>query len=374
MSAGLRRVKVSADQELVLHIGTMKSGTTYLQHGLISQLENLTAANWLYPMKFAPPRGAINHERAIYGLVGDEIPWVDRKLQIKMQPQWQKLLDEINDSSANVLLSAEALAAMLEPGIEKLLAALPKQKLKVVLTARDLARVMPSSWQQSVRNGRPYGYDEYFERIKNAAQLPVAEMVGSNFWRSYRLNEVVARWQKFVPLADISIITVPAKNSSDSLWARYIKAIGLPLDTNQPKFNDKQAHTSITWAEAEVLVELNQQWLTKGRSTQQRNQLRRRIVQEGFQQRSDRGAPIGLTAPWLDLAREWSDDDISKLLSLGVKIHGDIADLRVADTLAAALPCSSEEIEQARAVAARFNDRLKLQAIAKLFGISGKRS
>ncbi|MGA1329422.1 MAG: hypothetical protein ACO3ZX_03625 [Candidatus Nanopelagicales bacterium] len=365
---------MSADQELVLHIGTMKSGTTYLQHGLTSQLENLTAANWLYPMKFAPARGAINHERAIYGLVGDEIPWVDRKLQIKMQPQWQKLLDEIHDSSANVLLSAEALAVMLESGIEKLLTALPKRKIKVVLTARDLARVLPSSWQQSVRNGRPYGYDEYFDRIKNAAQLPVTEMVGSNFWRSYRLNEVVARWQKFIPLADISIITVPAKTSSDSLWARYIKAIGLPLDTNEPKFNDKQAHTSITWAEAEVLVELNQQWLTKGKSTLQRNQLRRRIVQEGFQQRSDRGAPIGLTAPWLELAREWSDDDIRKLLSLGVTIHGDIADLRVADTLTAALPCSSEEIEQARAVAARFNDRLKLQAIAKLFGISGKRA
>lgn len=336
----------------------------------MSQQNQLLAGNWLYPMKFAPARGAINHERAIYGLVGNHIPWVDEKLQVKMASQWQQLSDEISTATQNVLLSAEAVAAMLEDGIELLLNSMPKREIKVVLTARDLGRVLPSSWQQSVRNGRPYGYNEYFERIKLAAQLPVTESVGSNFWRSYKLSEVVARWAKFVPLENISIITVPNKNSADSLWARFVTGINLPLDTAEPKFDDKRAHTAVSWAEAVVLNELNQKWIKQNLPLQRRNQLRRRIVQEGFQQRSERGRPIALTADWLELARSWADDDVNDLLRIGVQILGDVSDLRIDPNLAPANPCSPAEIAAAKEVAARFNDRIRLQAVAKLFGIS----
>lgn len=340
----------------------------------MSRRNQLLEGNWLYPMKFAPARGAINHERAIYGLVGNHIPWVDEKLQTKMASQWQQLSDEISDASENVLLSAEAVAAMLEDGIELLLNSLPKRKIKVVITARDLGRVLPSSWQQSVRNGRPYGYDEYFERIKLAAQLPITESVGRNFWRSYKLSEVVTRWAKFVPLENISIVTVPNKNSTDSLWARFVTALDLPLDTAEPRFDDKRAHTAISWAEAEVLNELNQTWIKQNLAPQRRNLLRRRIVQEGFQQRSERGRSIGLTAEWLELARSWADDDVNDLLKIGVKILGDVSELRVDPDLVAAEPCSPTEIAAAKEVAARFSDRLRLQAVAKLFGISRKRT
>jgi hypothetical protein len=350
----------------------MKSGTTFIQHGILAKLDELTAAGWCYPMQFAPARGAINHERATYGLVGTEIPWVDQATQLQMQPQWQKLKAEIDQTNLPILLSAEALAVMLEPGIKLLLSQLPKREIKIVITARDLARVMPSSWQQSVRNGRTYSYDEYFDRIKRAKELPLTESVGSNFWRSYELSEVVARWSKFVPLENISIVTVPRKQGADSLWSRFISATGLPLTKSEPIFDDKRAHTAISWPEAEVLNELNQKWQQEKRPTKLRNQLRRRIVQEGFQQRSDRGRSIGLTAPWLELAKSWADADVAKLLTANVQIFGDASDLRVDPQLAAVSPCEAAEIEQARAIAARFHDRMRLQAVAKLFGITRK--
>jgi hypothetical protein len=350
----------------------MKSGTTFIQHGILAKLDELSAAGWCYPMQFAPARGAINHERAIYGLVGAEIPWVDEATQRQMQPQWQKLKAEIDQTELPILLSAEALAVMLEPGIKLLLSQLPKREIKVVITARDLARVLPSSWQQSVRNGRPYSYEEYFERIKRAKELPLTESVGSNFWRSYELNAVVARWSKFVPLENISIVTVPRKQSADSLWSRFITATGLPLAKSEPIFDDKRAHTAISWPEAEVLNELNQKWQREKRPPKLRNQLRRRIVQEGFQQRTDRGRSIGLTAPWLELAKSWADADVAKLLAANVQLIGDPADLRVDPQLAAVLPCEASEIEQARAVAARFHDRMRLQAVARLFSINRK--
>lgn len=322
---------------------------------------------------FAPARGAINHERAIYGLVGSHIPWVDSATQQRMAPQWQKLIAEISSTDKNVLVSAEAVASMLEDGIEQLVAALPNREIEVVLTARDLARVLPSSWQQSVRNGRPYGYEEYFDRIKRAKELPLTESVGSNFWRSYQLSDVVNRWQKFIPLEKISIVTVPAKTSTDTLWQRFVTALQLPLETAEPKFDDKKSHTSITWPEAEVLTELNQKWAKRQKSKKAQNQLRRRIVQEGFQQRSNRGRAIGLTAPWLSLAQRWASDDVEQLLTSGVNIHGDINDLLVSPDQLAAEPCSAAEIADAAAVASRFHDRLRLQAITALFGISGKR-
>ena len=373
MGADSRRDDVSAKPKIVLHIGTMKSGTTYLQHGLLSQLSQLAENGWLYPMAFAPARGAINHERAIYGLVGNHIPWVDSATAQRMAPQWQKLFSEVSASENNVLLSAEAVAAMLEDGIEQLLSALPDRDIEVVLTARDLARVLPSSWQQSVRNGRPYGYEEYFDRIKRAKELPIDESVGSNFWRSYQLSDVVSRWQKFIPLANISIVTVPTKSSSDSLWARFINALNLPLETTEPKFDDKKAHTSITWPEAEVLTQLNQKWAKQGKPKKAQDQLRRRIVQEGFQHRANRGRAIALTAPWLSLTEQWAAQDVEQLLQIGVRIHGDINELLVPADLAPAQPCDAAEIAEASAVAARFHDRVRLQAITTLFGISRNR-
>ncbi|MBM3690550.1 MAG: hypothetical protein FJW76_00840 [Actinobacteria bacterium] len=361
---------MSTKPQLVLHIGTMKSGTTYLQNGLLSRTEELESTNWLYPMKFAPARGAINHERACYGLVGNHIPWVDATTQKQMQPLWEKLSNEISNTNQNVLLSAEALAAMLEDGIELLLESLPERDIRIVITARDLARVLPSSWQQSVRNGRPFGYQEYFERIKRAAELPVRESVGSNFWRSYNLTEVINRWQKFFDLGKITFVTVPQSQNSDSLWKRFITAINLPIDPAEPKFNDKQAHTAITWPEAEVLNELNQKWAKQLKTKKNRNQIRRRIVQEGFQARSERGRTIGLTQAWLEFAHSWADQDVAGLVELGVRIHGDINDLRVDPQLLPVEPCSAAEIAEARAVADRFLNRIRMQSVANLFGIT----
>jgi hypothetical protein len=350
----------------------MKSGTTYLQNGLLSRSDELSAAGWLYPMKFAPARGALNHERACYGLVGSNIPWVDAVAKRRSEPAWEKLIAEITQTDKNVILSAEALAAMLDEGIELLINALPKRSLKVIITARDLARVLPSSWQQSVRNGRPYGYQEYFERIKRAAELPINESVGSNFWRSYNLTQVVTRWQNFIDKENITIVTVPQITGSTSLWQRFISAIELPIDSQEPVFDDKKTHTAITWPEAEVLNELNQKWAKQLKPKKNRNQLRRRIVQEGFQMREHRGQPIGLTREWMDLAKTWSAQDVAGLLQLGVKIQGDINDLRVRPELQPAEPCPANEIAEARAIAARFHDRLRMQAVVHLFGSSRK--
>ena len=350
----------------------MKSGTTYLQHGILTRLAELESAGWLYPLEFAAARGAINHERAIYGLVGNHIPWVDQQTQQRMRSQWLNLKTQIHKSDKSILISAEALASMLEEGIELLLSQLPNREIKIVITARDLARVLPSSWQQSVRNGRPYGYEDYFERIKRAAELPLTDPVGSNFWRSYQLNQVVQRWSKFVPISNITIVTVPPKQSSDSLWARFIAATKLPLDLTEPTFDDKRAHAAISWPEAEVLNELNLKWAQGNKSVAERNKLRRRIIQEGFHQSENRGRWIGLTAPWLNLARAWADADVAKLIQLQVQVVGDINELRVDPALEPVEPCLAAEMAAARAAAARFHDRIRLRAITRLFNIPRK--
>lgn len=364
---------MSERPDLVLHIGTMKSGTTYLQHGLLSKQAQLNQIGWLYPMAFAPARGAINHERACYGIVGNEIPWVDQAMQQKMLPQWQALLAEISQSNKSVLLSAEALAAMLESGIEKLISALPQRNLKVVITARDLARVLPSSWQQSVRNGRTFGYQEYFERIEQAARNQIDEAVGSNFWRSYRISDVISRWRKFVPLENIKLVVVPPKGSADSLWQRFIKASEIDLVGSDPVFNDNQSHAAITWPEAEVLVELNRRWSKANRTTKWQNQMRRRIVQEGFANRTDRGRQIGLTQSWLELATNWAAADVAKLAEISPMVIGDLTELLVSPSFTPAIPCTESEIAQAQAIADRFHDNQQIKLLTKLFGINRKR-
>lgn len=339
----------------------MKSGTTYLQNIMKSQLTNLAAVDWLYPMKFAPKNGALNHERAIYGLVGSNIPWVSPKEQAKMDHWWHKLSEEISDTDKNVIISAEAVAVMLDAGIELLVKSLPKCEIKVVITARDLGRVLPSSWQQSVRNGRTYTYTEYFDRIKLAFETQGSDPVGSSFWQSYKIAELVERWSKYVPIANITVVTVPRKSNPEELWQRFINALGISslVEQHPTTLNDKQAHISITWPEAEALVQLNQAWFDQKIKVRESNRLRNNIIRTGFQHNQNRGPQIGLTEPWFSLAKTWAELDAENLKKTGVNIIGDLNDLLVDAQLSSVTSCSSSEIVAALELAKQIGSKPK---------------
>ena len=54
---------------IIVHIGQMKSGTTYLQNILSQNRKDLNRDGWIYPGRL------LNHQHACYGLCGPDIAW-----------------------------------------------------------------------------------------------------------------------------------------------------------------------------------------------------------------------------------------------------------------------------------------------------------
>ena len=318
---------------IVVHIGTMKSGTTYLQNVLRGFDPALREAGWLYPRSWESEREIPSHERAIGGFVGSAIPWVDADAQATRRPAWDRLLAASSDWPGMALLSAEALAVMDERGIETLLGALPARRFRIVLTARDLGRVLPSSWQQHVRNGRTDSYDAYLEAVRVARSDPSAAPAARHFWRSYLLSDVVRRWSAGRGVQELVVATVPQRAPAGELWLRFKAAAGLPstIPDTPPEIPRVLAHVGATAPEALIVEALVRRLEAEGVPVAERAARARRMLIRTLLPRGERGTVLRLPAGWAEEVADWARADVDGLIASGVRVVGSLDDLLVDD-------------------------------------------
>jgi hypothetical protein len=336
---------------MVVHIGTMKSGTTYLQNVLLGFDQQLRSAGWLYPDSRQIPGEVPSHERALGGLVGSAIPWVTPARQASRRPAWERLRAASADWPGPVLLSAEALAVMDEAGIETLLRALPASRFRIVLTGRDLGRVLPSSWQQHVRNGRTDSYHDYLDAIRLARETPQSAPANHTFWRSYGLPDVVARWRAGPGVEEVILVTVPRSAPPEQLWHRFREGAGLPssIPDEPPAVPRVLAHVGATAAEALIVEALVRRMEADGVPVEQRAATARRVMVDTLLGRADRGSPLRLPAGWLDEVRRWAREDMDSLRALDVAVVGSLDDLEVDDPGVDGPVAPPEEVAEAAA-------------------------
>jgi len=317
---------------LILHIGLQKSGTTYLQELIASGADELAQAGVVYPVSPAGKRRrrTENHEWASYGLLGNEYPWVSEKRAATEKDAWKSLERQVARTKGTVLLSAEALSVIRTPAIRTLLTRLGTDDVEVVVTARSLARSLPSLWQQHVRNGRRLGFERYLDMLGEQRRLPTARIEEDgelHLWRAFAIGRLARRWAREVGESRVRVVTSPGR-PPQLLWARFAEAIGVPGFTFTADGADRPVHTGLTAPEAVVLTSLNSALATAGWTPDQARRLREAVLTGGFQPRAERGPRIAVPPHWRSCVAEWSAEDISELLESGVTVIGDTADLR----------------------------------------------
>lgn len=208
--------------KLVLHVGQMKSGTTFIQNILRKNRKPLEESGWLYPGK------RFNHQHETYGICGGDIFWVNERMRENNDEIGKKLIDECKDGlkNKNVLISSEALSSLDSSGIERFVSTFGNPD-EVILTVRDLYRVFPSAWQQDLKGGHSRSLEEFFELLKTQRKDK------SGFWKTYSYGDVVKKWAKICP---VKVIIVPgmSNNKGGALWESFSSTVGLPtnLDVN----------------------------------------------------------------------------------------------------------------------------------------------
>jgi hypothetical protein len=346
---------------LLLHIGTQKSGTTYLQRVLARLSGDLKRDGVLYPTRLQGRREIYNHEAAAYGLLGTaSFPWVPEARAQGQSSAWERLRRKVAEWDGTAIVSGEAFSVVDSASARRLVESLGVTNTHVIITARDLGRVLPSSWQQHIRNGRSTSFASYLQQqAARRGEGPARDLVrrwdvdpDQTFWRAYAIGGLAERW---APLArTVSVVTVPRRGAPpDELWHRFRRALDLGpvLPETPPVIDDIAANVGLTEPEVLVMAALNRQVDSTKADGREMRALRSRLVRDAFAARPDRGAPVRIPEGWLKRVRGWGDEDLAMLRSTSALLVGPESDLEVEASAASPSGPRPEEVAQAAGAA-----------------------
>ncbi|WP_155829113.1 hypothetical protein [Halomonas huangheensis] len=297
----------------VLHVGQMKSGTTYVQNVLFENRKALKKEGWLYPGKL------MNQQHACYGLCGTDIYWADNEK--KWRDLGREMLDEIEYHDGDIVISSEALSSLSRDGAAKFIDEIGGVDA-VVVTVRSLFTTLPSAWQQYIKGGGVVSIADFFDRLdKNRED-------GSGMWRTYSYGKTVKIWSEFSP---VKVVVIPENpTSKNQLWEDFSGVVGLP-DLSDVVVNDSRSNVSLNYEAAEILRSINVEVerckprVSKKEVEQfRRNYLNRYIFPIAG---NKRGTKTKIPEDYKRLVSQWNDQEKELLLSSADDIVGDVKDL-----------------------------------------------
>lgn len=235
----------SASARVVLHVGTPKTGTTYLQDLMWRNRRELLRRGVCYPGKYRESHflAAMDLQGATVAEVGDpHLPWA-----------WDRLVAEVVQVGATVVISHELFSPMDPERIERALDAFGGAELHVVCTARDLGRQLPAVWQEDLKNRHTLGFAEFLDAVRDPG---TGHWLGELFWRMQDVPAVLRRWAGTLPPQRVHVVTVPPAGSApEQLWHRFAAVLGVAPDGLAG--GPVERNHSLGPAEAQLLRRLN---------------------------------------------------------------------------------------------------------------------
>ncbi|MCL2541063.1 MAG: hypothetical protein FWE71_01220 [Nocardioidaceae bacterium] len=301
-------------RRVVLHVGTMKSGTSFLQTLLFEQKAHLAEAGVLVP---GAAWGA--QASAVRAILGPP----------RGRGAWDSLTEEIAEHHGDAVVSMEFLGPINDKAADRVLSSFKGMEVQVVVTARDLNRTLVSMWQETIQNGRSWTWEEYLAGARETApggrrgsQDKVT--AGGTFWRQQHLSRILGDWAGRVGAGNVTLVTVPRPGAAPStLTDRFARATGLPLDPHLPV---ARANESLGLASTLVLRDLNAGLAERGFDGGDGQGLRKRMIAKRSLAALAADEPrLGL--PVEEWVRRQTDATINRIVALGVGVVGDLADL-----------------------------------------------
>lgn len=297
-----------------LHIGAMKTGTTYVQRMLGNNHDELTRQGIAYPMPWSDQVEAVRDVLKMKGgshLGSIEGHW---KLMAERLHQW---------SGPRAILSVEFISFADPPQIRTIVDDLSPSDVTVVLGARDLARVLPAQWQTAVRNGRSTTYREYLKGL--TAKRPTR--VKGHFWKRQDIGRIAADWAKVVGRENVTVVTVPPRGTDPGeLWRRFASAMQIDVT----HLNDKTpSNESLGPTGTELLRRINEQADATDMSTwTYQHGINRALSHQVLPDIPDPHPSLRVPDEYHDWVRQESARVLRELEAADVRVVGDLADLQ----------------------------------------------
>ena len=301
-------------QRVYLHVGTPKSGTSYLQDKLALNRDRLEEQG----LDYLPTRTG-DHFEAALDLIGQR--WAGAEQTAS--GQWDELAARARKSRRDVVVSHEILAGARPEAVARALESFPDHEAHVVLTARDLGRQIPAEWQERVKHRARRDFAAYLEHT----QRTHGQEKLTPFWRVQDVPRILATWGAALPPERVHVVTVGAPDSPPGLlWERFAEVLRVRRPATYA--DSPTTNASLGSAEVAMLRRLNTALadLEVPRAIYV-DWVRELVVREVLAGRPGSGRAVvpPSARPWVDeIAAAW----IGQIETMGLDVVGDLAELR----------------------------------------------
>lgn len=298
-------------RRVLLHIGAPKTGTTYAQSRLTLNRRELAAHGVHLPTGSRLVTPESWHFKAALDLLGQD--WGGAPGHA--EGAWPKLVSAVHRTTGTVVISHEIFGAAKQRHVDRAIEELGHDaELHIVYSARDLGRQVPAAWQETVKQGRKWGYRKFLDKT-----------VAGETWfaRSFDLPAVLEAWGSTLPAEHLHVVTVP-KTRGETLWLRYLEAFG--IDPAWAPHDSERANESLGIPETMVLLALNRRMPRAQRRSVPYDELLRGML--GHESLVARGSLPVTLPPEL---HDWADEQAQRwrdwIAQRGVHVIGDLDEL-----------------------------------------------
>jgi hypothetical protein len=304
-------------KKVYLHVGTPKTGTSYLQHVLFNNREKLLTRSIRYPADRFD-----GHFLAALDLM--RLPWGG--LEVDAIGEWDRLAAQVRRWPGTSIISHEILATASRAQIGHALDSLGHggdTEVHLVLSVRDLVRQIPAEWQENVKHRAALSYGAFLDRIQDPRR---EGRIPTWFWGVQEVPDILDRWGRDLPPEHVHVVTVPpAGGSPELLWKRFVEAFG--LDGIDLQLDGERRNPSLGSAETTLIRRINRAANEELEPGYYRPLVRELLAHETLSRRIEtpRLALPPDAHPWATgLEEAW----IAEIRERGYDVIGDLDDLR----------------------------------------------
>jgi hypothetical protein len=294
-------------RRVYLHVGTMKAATSYLQ-ALFDENRDLLARHGI------AWHGTRLSQHAVHDFQGS------RMLPPGAEGSWKQLREEISGTPGDVLVSMELMARMPEREARRLVKGLDAEELQVVVTARDLTRIVPSHWQETTQNRGTATWSDFVDQV--CVGEPGSPDLDLPFWRNHHLPTIVRTWSAVVGEGHVTLVTIPTTGSR-AVWERFASVIGVPAErAADPSFGN----AALGATSAELMRRLNGR-VEDLAFEEYRRGFKVALAKHGLSRRAELEPRTSLTPAQQAWLRDAASAMVEELRGLEVRVVGDLDDL-----------------------------------------------
>jgi hypothetical protein len=240
--------KADLGRRVILHIGLPKTGTTYLQTLFAANRSALAEQGIYYPGE----PGESSQHMAAWDLRGQRARGAK---DIRQAGRWDALCTAVRSTPLpTTLISTETLSALTRRQAARAVNSFPDHDVQVVVTCRDVGRVLVSAWQQGIRAGHTSTWREFVAAVQDPAER--GRHPARGFWMRFDLPAILTVWGTAQPAGGITVVTVPPAGAPpEQLLRRMAEVVGFDFrPLREPPRND---NASLGVGGTEVVRRLN---------------------------------------------------------------------------------------------------------------------